>query len=284
MRISSLAFPCLTYVVSSQLPIASTEDKFATVRDFDTLWSSEALFEDGTALIRRPAKRNVSEETPEAESSWGEVAQGFIRRPAKRESEACDTTDVGSISTDHVIRRPAKRDGQAATNDIAGEAIVEAFIRRPARRDIDSATDDSAEDETIEAFIRRPARREASELESITSTETSSVGQDHLIRRPAKRDAEPEVQDSEESAVVEDHLIRRPAKRNTEPEVQDSEESAVVEDHLIRRPAKRTAEPAAQVVPGYASWGVYPRPKWQHQHPPAAAVAEAGPKLDRMIS
>ncbi|KAI7228568.1 hypothetical protein KC330_g7844 [Hortaea werneckii] len=255
MRISSLAF-ALLFVVSYALPIASTEDKVATVRDFDTLWTSEALFEDGTALIRRPAKRNADKETPAAELSRDEVAQGFIRRPAKRESEVSDTTDAGSISTDHLIRRPAKRDEEAATDGIADEAIDEAFIRRPAKRDIDSATDDSAEDEMIETFIRRPAKREASEQESTTSTETSSVGQDHLIRRPAKRDPEPEVQDSEESAI---------------------------EDHLIRRPAKRDAEPAPQVVPGYASWGVYPRPKWQHQHPPAAAAAEAGPNVDRMV-
>ncbi|KAI7720997.1 hypothetical protein KC353_g1732 [Hortaea werneckii] len=255
MRISSLPF-ALLFVVSYALPIASTEDKVATIRDFDTLWTSEALFEDGTALIRRPAKRDADEETPAAELSRDEVAQGFIRRPAKRESDVSDTTDAGSISTDHLIRRPAKRGEEAATDEIADEAIVEAFIRRPAKRTIDSATDDSTEDETIKAFIRRPAKREASEQESTASTETSSVGQDHVIRRPAKRDAEPEVQDSAESAVV-------------------------VEDHLVRRPAKRTAEAAAQVVPGYASWGVYPRPKWQHQHPPAAA--EAGPNLDRMV-
>ena len=246
---------CLTNVVSSQLPIASTEDKVATVRDFDTLWTSEALFEDGTALIRRPAKRDASEETPAAESLWGEVAQGFIRRPAKRESEVSDTTDAVSIPTDHFIRRPAKRDEEAIPEDSTEEAVVEDFIRRPAKRDIDSATDDIKEDETIEAFIRRPAKREASEQGSTISTEASSVG--------------------------EDHLIRRPAKRNAEPEVQDSEDSAVVEDHLIRRPAKRDAEPAAQVVPGYASWGVYPRPKWQHQQPPAAP--EAGPNLERMV-
>ncbi|KAI7535084.1 hypothetical protein KC331_g12213 [Hortaea werneckii] len=280
MRISSLPF-ALLFVVSYALPIASTEDKVATIRDFDTLWTSEALFEDGTALIRRPAKRDADEETPAAELSRDEVAQGFIRRPAKRESDVSDTTDAGSISTDHLIRRPAKRGEEAATDEIADEAIVEAFIRRPAKRTIDSATDDSTEDETIKAFIRRPAKREASEQESTASTETSSVGQDHVIRRPAKRDAEPKFQESEESAI-EDHLIRRPAKRDAEPEVQDSAESAVVvEDHLVRRPAKRTAEAAAQVVPGYASWGVYPRPKWQHQHPPAAA--EAGPNLDRMV-
>lgn len=246
---------CLTDVVFSQLPIASTENKVATIRDFDTLWTTEALFEDGSTLIRRPAKRDANDESSGAESSWGEVAQGFVRRPAKRESEVSETTDAGSVPTDQLIRWPAKRDDEAATDGIADEAVVEAFIRRPAKRDIDSATDDSAEDETIETFTRRPAKREASELESATGTETSSVDQDHLIRRPAKR--------------------------NAEPEVQDSEQSAVVEDHLIRRPAKRTAEPAAQVVPGYASWGVYPRPKWQHQHPPTAP--EAGPNLDRMV-
>ncbi|KAI7153883.1 hypothetical protein KC349_g8046 [Hortaea werneckii] len=279
MRISSFAF-ALLFVVSYALPIASTEDKVATVRDFDTLWTSEALFEDGTALIRRPAKRNADEETPAAELSRDEVAQGFIRLPAKRESEVSDATDAGSISADHFIHRPAKRDEEAATDGITDEAIVEAFIRRPAKRALNGATDDIGENEIIETFIRRPAKREASEQESTTSTETSSVGQDHLIRRPAKRDTEPEVQDSEESAVVEDHLIRRPAKRNSEPEVQDSEGSAVVEDILIRQPAKREAEPAPQVVPGYASWGVYPRPKWQHQHPPAA---EAGPNLDQLV-
>ncbi|KAI6865190.1 hypothetical protein KC343_g10489 [Hortaea werneckii] len=253
MRITSLALPAL-FVASCAHPIALTEEKDAAIRDFDTLWTSEALFEDGTALIRRLAKRDTYGETPAAELSWDEIAQAFIRRPAKRESDVSDTTDAASIPTDHLIRRPAKRDEEATTDETADEAIVEAFIRRPAKRAMDSASDDSVEDETTETFIRRPAKREASELESTTtSTETSSVGEEHLIRRPAKRDTEPEGQDTEESAI---------------------------EDHLIRRPAKRDAEPAAQVVPGYASWGVYPRPNWQH-HPPAAT--EAGPNLDRMV-
>ncbi|KAI7087910.1 hypothetical protein KC356_g3765 [Hortaea werneckii] len=228
MRIYSLALPAL-FVASCALPITPIEDKAAAIRDFDTLWTSEALFEDGTALIRWPAKRDAYDEAPVAESSLGEVSQSFIRRPAKRDEEA-------------------------ATDDIPDEAIVEAFIRRPAKRAMDSIMDDSVEDETLETFIRRPAKREAFEQESTTtSTETSSVGEDHLLRRPAKRDTEPEVQNAEASAV---------------------------EEHLIRRPAKRTAEPAAQVVPGYASWGVYPRPKWQH-HPPA--TTEAGPNLDSMV-
>ncbi|KAI7509251.1 hypothetical protein KC347_g5406 [Hortaea werneckii] len=228
MRIYSPALPAL-FVASCALPITPIEDKAAAIRDFDTLWTSEALFEDGTALIRRPAKRDAYDETPVAESSLGEVSQSFIRRPAKRDEEV-------------------------TADDIPDEAIIEAFIRRPAKRAMDSATDASVEDETMETFIRRPAKRDASGQESATSTETSSVGED-------------------------DHLIRRPAKRDTEPEVQDSKEP-VVEEHLIRRPAKRTAEPAAQVVPGYASWGVYPRPQWQH-HP--TATTEAGPNLDSMV-
>ncbi|KAI7363367.1 hypothetical protein KC354_g6539 [Hortaea werneckii] len=253
MRIYSLALPAL-FLASCALPITPIEDKAAAIRDFDTLWTSEDLFEDGTALIRRPAKQDAHDETLAAESSSGEVSQSFIRQPAKRESDVLDTTNAGSIPSDHLIRRPAKRDEEATTDDIPDEAIVEAFIRRPAKRAMDSTTDDNVEDEMVETFIRRPAKREAPEQEStITSTETSSVGEDHLIRRPAKRDTEPEVQDSKES---------------------------VVEEHLIPRPAKRTAEPAAQVVPGYASWGVYPRPKWQH-HPPA--TTEAGPNLDSMV-
>ncbi|KAI7281618.1 hypothetical protein KC345_g4001 [Hortaea werneckii] len=252
MRIYSLSLPAL-FVASYALPIASTEEEVATVRDFDTLWTSEALFEDGTALIRRPAKRDAYDETPAAESSLDNVSQAFIRRPAKRESDVLDSTDAASVPTDHSIRRPAKRDEEATTDDTADEAIVETFIRRPAKRAMDSTTDDSVDDETIETFVRRPAKREASDLESVTSTETLSVGEEHLIRRPAKRDTEPEDLDTGKLAV---------------------------EEHLIRRPAKRDAEPAAQVVPGYASWGVYPRPKWQH-HPPSST--EAGPDLERMV-
>ncbi|KAI7374465.1 hypothetical protein KC336_g20212 [Hortaea werneckii] len=251
MRIYSLALPAL-FVASHALPITSIEDKAAAIRDFDTLWTSEDFFEDDTALIRRPAKRDAHDETPVAESSLDEVGQSFIRRPAKRESDVLDTKNAGSIPSDHLIRRPAKRDKEATTDDIADEA--EAFVRRPAKRTMNSIMDDSVEDKTTESFIRRPAKREAFERGSTTtSTETSSVGEDHLIRRPAKRDTEPEVQNAEAPAV---------------------------EDHLIRRPAKRTAEPAAQVVPGYASWGVYPRPKWQH-HP--SATTEAEPNLDSMV-